>query len=164
AVMPGRGDDHAPIWPPGMVGSISHSKGCAIAVAARQSRYLGLGIDIERLQTESSARKIAPQILGESELRQLPEAGRAFLVSLAFSAKESLFKALYPAVQQFQSFHAAAFSFDGDRQQACLELAVDWSAQWRRGQRFPIRFFCRDGFILTCTAIAAISCRSEMSG
>jgi 4'-phosphopantetheinyl transferase EntD len=38
---------HAPVWPPGFCGSISHSGGFAVAVAASTRRWRALGVDLE---------------------------------------------------------------------------------------------------------------------
>ena len=41
-----NGDDRAPIWPEGLTGSITHTRGCAIAIVARNSDVRALGIDV----------------------------------------------------------------------------------------------------------------------
>src|SRR5947208_1552294 len=41
------GPDRAPIWPKGVVGSISHSRNLCAAVVGLSADYLGIGIDIE---------------------------------------------------------------------------------------------------------------------
>jgi len=38
---------HAPVWPPGFCGSISHSGGIAVAVAASTRCWRALGVDLE---------------------------------------------------------------------------------------------------------------------
>ena len=51
----GVGDDHripvganrAPVWPPGIVGSISHTKNLCIAMLAPSGLYDGVGVDLE---------------------------------------------------------------------------------------------------------------------
>lgn len=159
AITPGRDSDRAPIWPQGTVGSVSHCNGRAIAVAARCQHYSSLGIDIERILTAPEAKDIASQVLTENERRKLPYGRETFAISLAFSAKESLFKALYPLVRQFHSFHAAEFRLDETTAQARLHLTTDWSAQWQRGRAFEIRFRRFNTYILTC-----ISIPSDLSG
>src|SRR5207245_224467 len=39
--------DRAPRWPPGIVGSISHTSDYCVAVVARQRDFLGVGVDAE---------------------------------------------------------------------------------------------------------------------
>src|SRR5437016_3123123 len=52
----GRGEAGQPVWPPGIVGAISHSADVAVALVGRQAEYAGLGIDIEDLARGPSAR------------------------------------------------------------------------------------------------------------
>src|SRR5690242_19900117 len=47
-VVIGRDARGRPLWPSGMVGSITHTKGYAAALAARQDRFLSVGVDAER--------------------------------------------------------------------------------------------------------------------
>ena len=63
----------APLWPTGIVGSITHSNTYAAAVAAKSLRACGLGIDMETVSRVSPA--IAGKILTEPEqacLQQQP--------------------------------------------------------------------------------------------
>jgi 4'-phosphopantetheinyl transferase EntD len=88
----------APLWPPGIVGSITHSNTYAAAVAAKSLRARGLGIDMETVSRVSPA--IAGKILTESEqacLQQQPNpSARQRLLALYFSAKEAIYKCLHP--------------------------------------------------------------------
>ena len=43
------GEDRAPCWPSGVVGSITHGAGWAAVVAARSEQWRGLGLDVELL-------------------------------------------------------------------------------------------------------------------
>ena len=55
----GQNQDGSPIWPEGTIGSITHSKGFAVAVATSSKEYQSLGIDLEqmdRLKPRSIAR------------------------------------------------------------------------------------------------------------
>lgn len=146
--------ERAPIWPEGMTGAISHCDGYAVAVAAHRERQACLGIDIERLLDAEEARSIAPQVLSEGEWQAFGRAANAaFLTSLAFSAKESLFKALYPMVREFRDFHAAELLLHGDGVGPRLRLRADWSQRWPKGHVFELRFRRGRRFVLTCIAI-----------
>jgi 4'-phosphopantetheinyl transferase EntD len=90
-----RGTGGEPIWPGGIVGAISHSHELAVAVVGRCLDYVGLGIDVEDLTHDISPR-VARLVCLPSEMGWVqPEAGTERLVTL-FSAKEAVFKALYP--------------------------------------------------------------------
>lgn len=146
--------ERAPIWPEGMAGAISHCDGYAVAVAAQRDRHACLGIDIERLFDAEEARAIAPQVLTEEERQAFgQDRDTAFLTSLAFSGKESLFKALYPMVREFRDFHAAELVLQGSRGGPLLRLRADWSQRWPRGRTFDLKFRRGRRFVLTCVAI-----------
>lgn len=132
---PGCAADRSPSWPRGYCGSITHSHGWAAAVAARQSDWLSLGLDGEALLEAQRAHRLAAELLTPEELQRLarlPEAQQAWLISLTFSSKESLFKALYPLVQQrfyFQDAELLHWDADGQLQLRLLRaLGPDWPA------------------------------------
>jgi enterobactin synthetase component D len=133
--VPAVGADRAPCWPAGVVGSISHGDGWAAALVATQADWRGLGLDIERLMSTERAARLQASILTPAELARLaeyPAAQQAWLVSLTFSLKESLFKALYPLVQQqfyFQDAELLSHSPEGEAQlQLRRGLGPDWPA------------------------------------
>lgn len=102
------GPDRAPIWPIGWRGSISHTENWAIAILAPCRFNLNLGVDIEKL-SPVIMQEIANTFTTASERDFLAASCIPFETALliAFSAKESLFKALYPRAQQYFGFEAA---------------------------------------------------------
>ncbi|EHY9249648.1 4'-phosphopantetheinyl transferase superfamily protein [Salmonella enterica] len=98
----------APIWPSGWIGSISHTKNCAMAVMASQNKRYILGIDIENFNPEALS-EIAGMIIQDSEKKLLVQNEIDYNLGLhiAFSAKESLYKALYPQVKKVFGFESA---------------------------------------------------------
>ena len=111
-------DDRAPEWPPGVVGSITHTNTwCAVAVA-RADRVRGIGIDVEL--DEDLKEDLWPRVCTAAEQRYLagrPAADRGFLAKLIFSAKEAAYKAQYPLTRKFLDFTAMS-----------IELVVDGGA------------------------------------
>lgn len=99
-------EDRVPVWPPGVVGSISHCAGFFGAAVARCGQTLGLGIDVERadpldaglVKRICTAREIA-------RLARLSESAGVDWHKLLFSAKESVYKAYYPSTRSFLGFH-----------------------------------------------------------
>jgi enterobactin synthetase component D len=148
-LSPGVGEDRAPIWPEGVVGAISHSHGRAIALAGYSHRFCGIGVDIERLLTGDAARDIALQALTPRERQSLGSAVDPFMVSLIFSAKESLFKALYPSVRRFFPFEAAELSACQEAGSISLRLTTNLSDRWQSGAIIPFRFCIFDDFVMT---------------
>ncbi|WP_440903690.1 4'-phosphopantetheinyl transferase family protein [Catenovulum sp. SX2] len=111
AVLP-IGEDRAPIWPKGVVGSISHSNGHVVVVVKPAAEQSSLGIDIEQILSNDKAQTLYKEFINPDELTVLNSSGDfsahdfALLVSLVFSAKEAIYKAYYPLVQTFFSFDA----------------------------------------------------------
>jgi len=91
------GEDRAPIWPQGVVGSISHCAGACMAVAGRQSDFAGIGLDLE--PAEPLARDLWPTILRPDEA-----AADEMEALWIFVAKEAAYKAQYPLSRQLFDF------------------------------------------------------------
>jgi 4'-phosphopantetheinyl transferase EntD len=92
-----RRPGNAPEWPPGLVGSLSHSDTHAAAALARLDRFAGVGIDIE--PAEPLPPEIVDLVVGPGEARiTRPEdlTGRVL-----FAAKEACYKAVYPIDRRF---------------------------------------------------------------
>lgn len=153
-IFPGMGEDRAPIWPEGVVGAISHSGDRAIALAGVGSRFLGIGIDIEKLLSEEEAHDIATQALTAHELHSLGNVIDPFMTGLIFSAKESLFKALYPTVRRLFFFEAAELSAYDENGSGALRLTADLNGKWRKGTEIPFRFGHFEGLLLTRVLLA----------
>jgi enterobactin synthetase component D / holo-[acyl-carrier protein] synthase len=107
----GRNPNGSPSWPSGFVGSITHGGGIAAAAVASKANCLGVGIDAEYLMSQSTEEEIASLVVTPGEVASakeaLPGVARSSLVTLAFSAKESLYKCLHPLVGTFFEFQDA---------------------------------------------------------
>lgn len=100
------GDDRAPIWPDGLVGSLSHCADlCAVALARTDGGILALGLDIE--PAEPLPADIADAVLAPEERETLPSgAAPGVLARAVFSAKECAYKAQYPLSRTLLDFSA----------------------------------------------------------
>lgn len=148
----GVNSDRSPIWPEGLIGSITHSKDLALAMVGNKTECKYLGVDLEHMMDEKLSKEVVPNILIDSELSLLTQSHLAFniAVSLAFSAKESLFKALSPTTRQFQDFDAARIeSIDVTSQQLSLELTKDWHEQLPKGSVFNCNFHLYDTYLIS---------------
>ena len=157
ADVPALGEDRAPVWPAGVSGSISHSHGLATALVADSRQWRGLGLDLEEPLARDRALRLAEEILTPAELQRLdgltPEQ-QAERITLTFSIKESLFKALYPLVQKRFYFHdAELLECDGTR--ARLRLLIELSAEWTVGKELEGWYCDFQGQVLSLVAIAA---------
>jgi 4'-phosphopantetheinyl transferase EntD len=105
--------DRSPTWPSGAVGSITHSQGlCAVAVA-RATVVRSIGIDIESSTPLDC--ELEQLICTPAERRWLDSqhsSDRGCWVGLVFSAKESLYKCLYPRSRTVLDFLDVEVCFD----------------------------------------------------
>lgn len=103
--------EHLPIWPSHVLGSISHSQNKLIVALSNNAIYLG--IDIEHWVTSEFAQESAHLVLTPSEFDLWKSKAAEFFdfaryVSLIFSVKESLYKAVYPTAKQYIDFLEAS--------------------------------------------------------
>lgn len=101
----------APIWPPGVAGSISHDSCTALACAGFKTEgVIGVGIDREPMIDPDVAARVGPGIAKPHELAHLDSSRWPFneALTLVFSAKESFFKAVYPTVGRYLDFDAVS--------------------------------------------------------
>lgn len=97
--------DRQPLWPAGLVGSITHTQGFYAAVIGEQARFVGLGLDTENADAVSP--NLWPSICIASELAwidSLPAEERTRAATLVFAAKEAVYKCQYPATAEWLSF------------------------------------------------------------
>jgi len=99
--MVGINKDGSPDWPARIVGSITHTDGYVCAAAAWSTDCLNLGIDSEKLVEGKLAEEIAGTILRDDEARLLSNLplSSSQCLTLVFSAKESVYKCLYPLLK-----------------------------------------------------------------
>ncbi|MFH7927326.1 4'-phosphopantetheinyl transferase [Enterobacter roggenkampii] len=134
---PGSAPDRSPVWPTGWRGSLSHSHELALVVVAPEASGLTPGVDIEFLAPETIQRTAhlftTPQERACLAASQIDDAS-ALLIT--FSAKESLYKALYPEVGRALDFDAARVCHIAPEQQRItLELTQTLSPQRVQGSR-----------------------------
>lgn len=151
------GAHRGPIWPPGYLGSITHCDGTAIAVAAHQADVSAIGLDLEQIMTAETAATIGAQLANAAEIALGRDLGwpAEHWLTLLFSAKESLFKALYPRVGRYFDFlDAQVDAVDAAAARLHLRLRVDLSAQCPAGARYAVRFARDDSRALTCLLLS----------
>lgn len=102
AILKGRYGE--PIWPEGIVGSITHAEGyCAVIVTSRQL-WTSVGLDIE------SSSALEPELADlvcssiEKSFYCMSEERQVDWAKLTFVIKEAAFKALFPLTRQYLDF------------------------------------------------------------
>ena len=124
----------APIWPQGVVGSITHTRNFVAVALAEASDVRSVGIDAE--ERRPIKENLWKRICSESELRELErdKANMAERVGLFFSAKEAFYKAQFPITETFLGFHDVEVHLDQGHFE--IEMLTDASDVFIAGARF----------------------------
>jgi len=94
----GKGPNREPVWPDGIIGSISHTEGSAAAAVAKSAEMIAIGLDMEGCAPLQS--DLIPMICLPEE--NPDKDGRH--AKLLFSIKESIYKCLFPLVGEYIDF------------------------------------------------------------
>jgi 4'-phosphopantetheinyl transferase EntD len=111
AVAIPSGERGEPVWPPGVVGSITHCDGyraCAVA-SAGQVRSVGIDAEVNQPLPEGVLEAVA--FGRERTLVAGPGAG-VCLDRLLFSAKEAIYKAWFPLARRWLGFEDVELTID----------------------------------------------------
>lgn len=143
----------APIWPDGVVGSITHCTGFRAAAVARSTAVRSLGIDAEPRSPLPDG--VADLVLTSAErttLRAATEVLPEEVERLIFVIKESIYKAWYPLTKSWLGF-----------QDVSVTVAADGTASARRHtasdeptavpREFHSRWKISQGLIIASTVI-----------
>jgi 4'-phosphopantetheinyl transferase EntD len=103
----GSNADGSPLWPVGFIGSITHARGFASACVAPIGELAGVGIDTEEVLDDAASAEIRNSVATRDELVRLQNAvlDQNSLLTLLFSAKESVYKCVAPITKDFLEFH-----------------------------------------------------------
>ncbi|MCM2579586.1 4'-phosphopantetheinyl transferase family protein [Streptomyces meridianus] len=152
-----RGDFGAPVWPTGVVGSMTHCVGYRAAAVARASDVTAVGIDAEPNLPLRDDGVLGLVALAQERVRLPTLAAQRPDVCwdrLVFSAKESVYKAWYPLARRFLDFHEAEILFDLVTGSFTARLLIDGPVvRGRRLKALSGRWAVRDGLILTATLL-----------
>ncbi|MEM7752458.1 MAG: 4'-phosphopantetheinyl transferase superfamily protein [Pseudomonadota bacterium] len=143
-----QGEHRAPIWPDGIVGSLSHDDGLAIACVGKTNGLSGLGLDLADATD-------FPVHLRKEILRTPDEEQQTGLEArLNFSAKESVFKAFYPSVGAYFGFGAVEVTPDMGAARFAVRLRQSLGPVPKR-TIFEGRFAIAEGRLMTLLALPA---------
>ncbi|MEV6554918.1 4'-phosphopantetheinyl transferase Npt [Nocardia sp. NPDC051756] len=153
----GKGERGAPIWPRGIVGSMTHCDGYRGAALAHKLRFRSVGIDAEPHATLPEG--ILDSVSLPPEREWLQATGSALhLDRLLFCAKEATYKAWFPLTARWLGFEDAHITFDiqdstDDSGHGTFHSELLVPGQTNDGGvpliSFDGRWLIADGFILT---------------
>lgn len=149
-----RGIDHGdagePLWPAGVVGSVTHGERFHAAAAAHTSQVHAIGIDVvthrelpESLRTYVRTRAETEHLLHLSTV--IPE---VLWDCVLFGAKEAVYKAQFPITRQWLEFRDVEITFSPHDEQFSAsvrgrELGSTWSGQYRvQAGAVAVSFVC----------------------
>ncbi|MGL6258959.1 4'-phosphopantetheinyl transferase family protein [Vibrio sp. WXL210] len=149
----GRTEQGEPLWPEGIAGSITHSRGyavCVVALAAAPG--LSIGLDIEALIEPEVYQHFLGVVITQDEEREMSASciEKNVLYTLVFSAKESIFKALFPQVRRYFDFlDVSLVCINGDS--ISFRLNVDLGENWFKGKRITVYWLREQHRVITYT-------------
>ena len=102
----GRCSDGSPNWPLSFVGSITHTHCFSMAAVSTSRDYMGIGIDSEIINSSINIGSFAEQFITTEEynLAIIHKFAIEAWLYIVFSAKESIYKSLYPQIKTYFDF------------------------------------------------------------
>ncbi len=153
-----RGERGAPLWPAGVVGSITHCAGYRAAAVARASDVLSIGLDAE--PAEALPDGVLERISLPAErtrLRDLTAAAPGICWDrLLFSAKETTYKAWSPLTGRWLGFEDADITIRAADGTFEARLLVPATLCGSPLAGFAGRWLASDGLILTAIVLPAV--------
>jgi 4'-phosphopantetheinyl transferase EntD len=148
-----RGKQNEPLWPEGVVGSITHCKGYCAAVVASLYSCSGIGIDAE--PNESLPHGVLSLIGRQKELDWVLNATQDDICwdRLLFCIKESLYKVWYPLERRWLDFDQAEIEIDAGERTFKSTLLCESS------KCPPIvegRFYANASLLLACASVPGV--------
>ena len=146
-------EDRSPIWPSGVVGSISHSDLSVWAVVARATQLRSVGIDTESIDRAGKI-DVQSTIASDEEWKLVDRLGfdAATSLSLVFSAKESFYKCWYPLTNCYFDF-LDAIVVDANDDSISISHGPSNPNQGMRPETLDVRYQVRAGEVFTATWI-----------
>lgn len=140
--------DRSPAWPQGLIGSISHTNDYAVAVVAKRSNVRRVGVDLESIDAVAKVENLERMICTSHELKLLKEKPVKEGLALLFSAKESLYKSLYPDVGVYFDYLDACL-VTSDEMGMVLRLQKSLGDVFAEGDCFRVNYLVQDQHVLT---------------
>ncbi|HEY0466953.1 MAG TPA: 4'-phosphopantetheinyl transferase superfamily protein [Polyangiaceae bacterium] len=139
------GTKREPVWPSGIVGSITHTDGFCAAAVGPASRFLGVGIDVEL--AEPLDRQTAIAVASDSEANRLSALDPGLAARLVFSAKESFYKCQFYHTRHWLDFFDVVIELE-EQGEFSASLLVD-ALPLCRGLSIRGRWAVREGLLFT---------------
>lgn len=123
AVAIPAGERGEPLWPGGVVGSITHCRGYRACAVARAADVLAVGVDAE-VHAPLPHGVLAQVAFGRERTMVANHTTAVCLDRLLFSAKEAVYKAWFPLTHRWLGFDDVELTIDVARAAFCGRLLV----------------------------------------
>lgn len=144
------GDNREPLWPPGIVGSISHCRDNCVVVASRDTPIVGLGVDVE--DSAPLGTEIKSLVCRKSEEQWVIDVSKPGCIDWAkiiFSAKESVYKCLFPLNNIYMDFKEVKITFNLQKNEFSIDLFNREMAQFVESYTMIGRFSHTNEYVYT---------------
>ena len=149
------GERGAPVWPPGIVGSMTHCAGYRAAAVAVDGEIHAIGIDAEEHGPLPGG--VLDAVSDDAERRELARLAESapgvHWDKLLFSAKESVYKAWFPLTRRWLDFTEARVTARPDGTFTARLLVPGPIVADQRITALDGRWLARGGLILTAVTI-----------
>ena len=145
------GDRRQPLWPAGIVGSITHTTGYVAAAVARNTDLRSIGIDAEPdLPLPDGVRRRIARPEDAAWLDSGEDFGVVDPGRLLFSAKEAVYKAWFPVAERWLGFCDAHLEVDAGARSFRAHIVVDGPLDTLDG-----RYLVTDGILISAIEVSA---------
>jgi 4'-phosphopantetheinyl transferase EntD len=147
-----RGDRGQPLWPAGVVGSITHCDGYRACAVARSGEVHSLGIDAE--PRTALPDDVLGAVASPLERARLGPDAAGYTDMVLFSAKEAVYKAWFPLTGRWLGFEDVDMSVDTSDGTFRARLLVEGpELGGRRLTAFDGRWRVDDSVVVTAVAV-----------
>jgi 4'-phosphopantetheinyl transferase EntD len=162
------GERGQPLWPTGVVGSITHCASYRACVLAHVDDLVGLGIDAEPHMPLPEG--VITRIARLEELQALSALARAnpevHWDRLLFCAKESVYKVWFPLTHRWLGFEDVVLTFNPRADTFVARLLRPWPESAIGGCFPPIiegRWLVHEGLVLVAIALSYVADRKVVT-
>jgi 4'-phosphopantetheinyl transferase EntD len=145
----GRGAVGEPIWPVEIIGSITHCRAYRAAAVAKRDDFYSIGIDAEI--HENLPAEILAEITQREELAFITASSdvKTSWGCVLFSAKESVYKALFPLTNKWLGFDEVTVTFDRDHSQFSARISPAVEVNGHPLESLSGRYKIANGLVVT---------------
>lgn len=147
------GERGEPLWPSGVVGSITHCPGYCAAAVSRPEKMMSIGIDAEVHAPLPDG--VLEQVAFGRERAMVADTSAGLCLDMVlFSVKESIYKAWFPLARRWLGFEDVDLTIDVGAGSFCARLLVPGPVvHGIQLSAFRGRWLVADGIVATASVV-----------